>query len=179
MENNFPKIKKSIQDFFEDEDGSITRNKVLMIGGMVLVLGILLSEDVFAAHRSHSTHRSHSSHRSSNSKHGSHSSHSSSHSTHSNHATHGTHSSHASHISYTESKNYGSTTTKSGEAWPSLNSIQSIETPAAANIVDTKFASVLNSINTPESGSELLKIGEEISDIQMPPNTPDLTYNKG
>ena len=42
MNDKFPKIQKSIQDFFDDEDGSITRNKMLMIGGMVILLGILL-----------------------------------------------------------------------------------------------------------------------------------------
>ena len=40
-EKKFPKISKSIQDFFEDEDGSITRNKALLMGGMILVLGML------------------------------------------------------------------------------------------------------------------------------------------
>ena len=40
-DKKFPKISKSIQDFFEDEDGSITRNKALLMGGMILVLGML------------------------------------------------------------------------------------------------------------------------------------------
>lgn len=59
-EKKFPKISKSIQDFFEDEDGSITRNKALLMGGMILVLGMLFSDEVYAAHRTHSTHRTHS-----------------------------------------------------------------------------------------------------------------------
>ena len=50
-EKKFPKISKSIQDFFEDEDGSITRNKALLMGGMILVLGMLFSDEVYAAHR--------------------------------------------------------------------------------------------------------------------------------
>ena len=54
-EKKFPKISKSIQDFFEDEDGSITRNKALLMGGMILVLGMLFSDEVYAAHRTHST----------------------------------------------------------------------------------------------------------------------------
>lgn len=45
-EKKFPKISKSIQDFFEDEDGSITRNKALLMGGMILVLGMLFSDGV-------------------------------------------------------------------------------------------------------------------------------------
>ena len=54
-EKKFPKISKSIQDFFEDEDGSITRNKALLMAGMILVLGMLFSDEVYAAHRTHST----------------------------------------------------------------------------------------------------------------------------
>ena len=172
MEDKFPKIKKSIQDFFEDEDGSITRNKVLAIGGMVIILGMLLAEQVYAAHRTHYTHRTHSSHRTSN-KHGSHSSHYTSHSTHSDHYTHGSHSSHTSHVSYTDSKNYGSTSTSTGAAWPELSDIQSVETPQTSNIVTEEISAVLNAINTPQI-SQL----EQAVDIQTPPKTPELTNNK-
>ncbi len=52
MNDKFPSIKKSIMDFYHDEDGSITRNKALMIGGMMLVLGILMADDIYAVHRS-------------------------------------------------------------------------------------------------------------------------------
>lgn len=186
MSDRFPKIKKSIQDFFEDEDGSITRNKVLMIGGMVIILGVLLSDEVYAAHRTHYTHRTHSTHRTSNSKHGSHNSHSSSHrthSTHSDHYTHGSHSSHASHVSYTDSSNYGSTTTSSGRAWPNLSDVQSFETPTSTNIATTtstkEIASVLNAISNPELGVQIPQIGKAEADLQVPPDTPQFTQNKG
>lgn len=58
-EDKFPKIQKSIQDFFEDEDGSITRGKALTIGGMVIVLGLLLADTAYATHGSHDSHASH------------------------------------------------------------------------------------------------------------------------
>ena len=180
MDNKFPKIKKSIKDFFDDEDGSITRNKVLMIGGMVLILGMLLGEEVLAAHRSHYTHRTHSSHRSSNSQHGSHythSSHYSSHSTHSDHYTHGSHSSHASHVSYSNSQNYGSTDTYSGADWPDLSEVQSIDTPAFDDFttsVPQEINTLLNEIVTPEIGMESLQIENVEADIQIPPDTPKI-----
>lgn len=173
MDDKFPKIKKSIQDFFEDEDGSITRNKVLAIGGMVLILGMLLADQVYAAHRTHYTHRTHSTHKTSN-KHGSHSSHYTSHSTHSDHYTHGSHSSHTSHVSYTDSTNYGSTSTSTGADWPKLSDIQSVEVPSSSTAILTeKVSSVLNAINTPQI-SQL----EQAIDIQTPPKTPKLTNNK-
>ncbi len=168
MNDKFPKIKKSISDFFEDDDGSITRNKVLMIGGMILVLGLLLGEEIYAAHRTHSTHRTHSSHRTSNSKHGSHSTHYSSHSTHSDHYTHGSHSSHASHVSYTESSNYGSTRTSTGRAWPELSDIQSVETPTLTDITINDNLQVFSEDIIPDGLSE---------DIQTPPETPEFKNN--
>lgn len=182
MSDKFPKIKKSIQDFFEDEDGSITRSKVLMIGGMVIILGMLLSDEVYAAHRTHYTHRTHSTHRTSNNKHGSHSSHSSSHSTHSDHYTHGSHSSHASHVSYTDSSNYGSTNTSTGRAWPKLADVQSFESPVSTNIAtsaEAEITTLLNAISNPETGVQIPKIGDVEATIQTPPDTPKFTQNKG
>lgn len=92
----FPKIHRSISDFLYEEEGNIPRSKMLMVGSMVLLLGILYAQDAFAAHKSHSSHRSHSSHSSHRSGSGSHSSHQShqSHVSHSNNA-HNSHSSHA------------------------------------------------------------------------------------
>lgn len=182
MSDKFPKIKKSIQDFFEDEDGSITRSKVLMIGGMVIILGMLLSDEVYAAHRTHYTHRTHSTHRTSNNKHGSHSSHSTSHSTHSDHYTHGSHSSHASHVSYTDSSNYGSTNTSTGRAWPKLADVQSFEAPVSTNIAtsaETEITTLLNAISNPEAGVQIPSIGDVEATIQVPPDTPKFTQNKG
>jgi len=179
MEDKFPKIKKSIQDFFDDQDGSITRSKVLMIGGMVIVFGMLLADEVYAAHRTHSTHRTHSSHRTSNNKHGSHnshSSHSSSHGSHSDHYTHGSHSSHASHVSYTDSNNYGSTYTSSGRSWPDLADIHSIETPSVADISTPEIAQVLNTISNPDLN--LSQLESVNTSIQSPPDTPQFKNGK-
>lgn len=173
MEDKFPKIKKSIQDFFDDQDGSITRNNVLMIGGMVMVLSMLLADDVYAAHRTHYTHRTHSTHRSSNGGHGSHSTHYSSHSTHNDHATHNSHDSHTSHVSYsTSGPSYGSTLTQSGRDWPSLSDMQSIETPTptATDISIPEISTALNSVSTDIPDSEI--------NIQTPPNTPQINGNK-
>lgn len=57
----FPHIQKSIDDFLYDEEGNIPMTKVLTIGSMMMILGLLLSDDTFAGHRSHSSHRSHES----------------------------------------------------------------------------------------------------------------------
>ena len=106
-ESLMPKIKKSIEDFLYEEEGNITRNRVLMIGSMMLIMGAILSIDVFAAHGSHKSHSSHKSHRSHSShssgayhrSHVSHTSHSSS--THNSHSS--GHSSHSSHSNVTHS----------------------------------------------------------------------------
>jgi len=87
----FPTIEKRIQGFLSDEEGSIPRSKVLAVGSMLIVMGLLLSS-CDPDHGSHSSHRS--------SSHGSHSSHSSSsHGSHSSHSSHGSHGSHSSHSS--------------------------------------------------------------------------------
>lgn len=57
----FPHVQKSVDDFLSDEEGNIPMGKVLTIGSMIMILGILFAEDVFAAHSSHRSHSSHSS----------------------------------------------------------------------------------------------------------------------
>ena len=95
-ENNeklIPKIHRQISDFLYEEEGNISRGKILTVGSLLLIAGILFSNEAFAAHRSHSSHSSHRSH-SSHSSHKSHSSHSSgSHYSHSSHSN--SHSSHS------------------------------------------------------------------------------------
>lgn len=78
----FPQIKRSIENYLTEEEGNISRSKLLKIGSMVLLMGILFMQDAFAAHRSHSSHESHSSHSSGGGGHSSHESHVS-HSSHS------------------------------------------------------------------------------------------------
>lgn len=77
--NIFPSVKKTISDFLYEEEANISRGKILSIGSLMIIVSILLmTEDVFAGHRSHSSHSSHRSH-------SSHSSHTSS--THASHAS--------------------------------------------------------------------------------------------
>ena len=93
IENNklIPKIHRKISDFLYEEEGNISRGKILTIGSLLLITGIIFSGEIFGAHSSHRSHSSHSSHKShsshsshSSGSHYSHSSHSNSHSSHSN-----------------------------------------------------------------------------------------------
>ena len=87
-ENIIPNIQKQLSEFLYEEEGNISRGKILTVGSLMLIAGIIFADEVYAAHsshRSHSSHSSHSSHRS-HTSHRSHSSHSSS--THYNHASH-------------------------------------------------------------------------------------------
>lgn len=121
----FPKFQKSIEDLIEDEEGNIPGKKLLMLGTMIVVLGSLLSMDVFAGHRSHSSHKSHSSHSSGSGSHGSHSSHES-------HASHTSHSNSASHSNSLYSAE-GDVTYKA----PAASSVPTISTPVVQATADT------------------------------------------
>lgn len=87
----FPEIQKSIQNYLYEEEGNITRNKLLMVGSLAVLMSVLFALDASAGHSSHRSHSSHSSHSS-----GSHSSGHSSHTSHQSHTSSTTHSSHAS-----------------------------------------------------------------------------------
>ena len=52
----FPEIKKSIQNYLYEEEGNITRNKLLMVGSLAVVMSVLFALDAEAGHRSHSSH---------------------------------------------------------------------------------------------------------------------------
>lgn len=93
-DKKFPNIKKSIENYLSDEEGNITRNKILTVGSLAIILGIIYSMDVYAKHGSHSSHKSHSSHSST--------SYIRNHTNHASHSDHLSHSSHASHTSATE-----------------------------------------------------------------------------
>ena len=99
----FPEIKKSIKNYLYEEEGNITRNKLLMVGSLAVIMSVLFALDAEAGHRSHSSHSSHrsSSHGSGHGSHVSHQSHQShqsgsGHSSHSS-SSHGSHSSSAAH----------------------------------------------------------------------------------
>lgn len=88
---DFPKIIDSIDNFLTDEEGNISRNKLLRVGTLVILMSLIVTSEAFAFHESHSSHASHESH----SSHVSHAS-----STHSSHSDHSSHSNHASHSNF-------------------------------------------------------------------------------
>ena len=160
----FPKAKKGIENFLTDQEGNIPRNKILTVGVMTILLGIIFAQDAFAAHRSHSSHRSHQSHRShSNSGHRSHYSHSSSshgsshnshsnvttqhnsHSSHSNvttqhnsHSSHSSHSDHNSHVSHANSSgSHSSHVSSAGYTAPIERSIDLSDLPTEPAVPKT------------------------------------------
>ncbi len=158
MDELFPQIKRKIENLIEDEEGNIPGNRLLTLGTLVVLLGILLAPDAFAAHRSHRSHSSHRAHRSSNNTHGSHASHAS----HSNqvHNNHSSHSSHESHISHTSHSN---------------NAVHSNSRYSAEG--DVSYAPAYNAINgitvppitTSEEPFQLLDVNEA---IELPNSTP-------
>ena len=132
MENNkFPKAKKAIENFINDEDGNITRGKLLTIGSMIVILGSLLSIDVFAKHGSHSSHSSTSYIRG----------HSNSHSSHSNlHSSHSSHTSHSNTVAHSNSK-YSAAGDYTGTLAPKASEIEGIKTPLS-NDFETAIPSI-------------------------------------
>lgn len=100
---DFPDFKKSIEDYLYEEEGNITRNKLLMVGSLALIMSCLFALDVSAGHSSHRSHSSHSSHRSGSGGHYSHSSHES-HQSHQSGSGHSSHSS-GSHSNYSAHSN--------------------------------------------------------------------------
>lgn len=137
MDNSiFPHIRKAVEDFMYDQEGNIPRNKILTVGSMLLILGILLTDDAFADHRSHSSHSSHSSHRSHSSGSGGHSSHSS-HISHSSHVS----SSYSSHSSHSNAAHSNAPAHAShSNAAPSLSTLNGIKAPDALDVVDMASA---------------------------------------
>lgn len=136
MDNLFPTFEKCIENLIEDEEGNIPGNRLLMLGTMIIVLGSMMSMDVFAKHRSHSSHKSHSSHRShSSGSHGNHGSHVS-HQSHQSHTSHSNTSSHSNSVYSAEGDvNYSA---------PSISTIPGISVPPVA-VTDETF--VLPEVN--------------------------------
>ena len=48
----FPKVNKALTDFLNDEDGNISRKRLVSIGSFILLMSIINFDTVFA-HRSH------------------------------------------------------------------------------------------------------------------------------
>ena len=57
MDELFPSLKRSLENLIEDEEGNIPGKKLLALGTMVVILGSLMSMDVFAGHRYNSYNR--------------------------------------------------------------------------------------------------------------------------
>lgn len=140
-----PKINKKISDFLYEEEGNISRGKILTVGSLLLVAGILFADEVYGAHRSHSSHGSHSSHSSSSYGGGGHSSHES-HQSHQSHQSGSTHSNHSSSAT-THSSHSSSTTT----------------TPSHNNTAVTQSESVTVKETLPD-----------FQKPQIPPSTPEI-----
>ena len=88
--DDFPKVKRSIENFLYDEEGNIPRSKILTVGTMMMLLGMVYFQNVHATHSSHSSHSSHQSGSySDSSSHVSHSSHTSHQSGITTHGSHG------------------------------------------------------------------------------------------
>ena len=134
----FPHVKKKIDDFLYDEEGNIPINKVMTIGSMMLVLGLLMADDAYAAHKSHSSHRSHSSHSSGYGGHSSHSSHSSGTSYKTTQEP-----AHVSHNNVAPDKSVMNAMSQVGDAdkaniYPALHSIKDVKVPMDTTGLDVK-----------------------------------------
>lgn len=93
----FPKVNKALTDFLNDEDGNISRKRLVSIGSFILLMSIM-NYDAVLAHGSHVSHSSHESHSST--------SYIRDHTNHSSHSDHGSHSSHNSHTSHSNTASH-------------------------------------------------------------------------
>lgn len=168
----FPHIQEAITNFLYDEEGNIPRNKVLTIGAMVIVLGILMTDDVFAGHRSHSSHTSHSSH-------GSHSSGSGEHISHQSHVSHTSHVSSSSGGLGHSSGSTGGTAAHGDHAnhvthnnvAPPISQVGAIKTPVGAENEALEIANFGNILQT-QNGLQMAS--SAVLPIQSAPDTPEI-----
>jgi hypothetical protein len=151
---SFPVLKRSIEDFMYEEEGNITRNKMLTIGSMVLIMGIVLSQDVFAAHSSHSSHKSHSSSRTASS--------------------HSSHESHSSHSSSVTSSAGGSTSSYSYGGTSSSTSSNTYVEPTT--VTTTEYVPAPSAIGVPKTPepTTVSATVPEVNAVQAIPSTPDV-----
>jgi hypothetical protein len=138
----FPQIEKSISDLIGDEEGNVPRNKLVVIGSAIMLMGLVMGIDVFGAHSSHRSHSSHSSH-SSTSYHRSHVSHTS-HTSSSWHNSHASHSSSSVSGSGITSSGGGTGSTSAGAGSKAASAAKSgatvsVEIPKIQNPVSDKF----------------------------------------
>ncbi len=146
MIDNFPTIKKSIEDLINDEEGNIPRGKLITIGSTLMLMGMIMGIDVYATHGSHKSHSSHSStsyvrsHSStsyvrSHSSHGSHTSHASHASSQTSDAsTHASHSNtHSSAPAHVNSNTTPTHISNAGGSVPGTSEIPALQTPVPDN----------------------------------------------
>ena len=129
----FPQVKKGIDAFLQDEEGNIPRSKILTVGSLMMLMGIIYGQNIYAAHQSHSSHSSHVSGSGSHSSHESHQSHQShvSASTHSSHSNSSPQSNAAPHSNSAPSSSVPSSSDSITKHVPTskMKSIGSIQTP--------------------------------------------------
>ncbi|NCC45159.1 MAG: zinc transporter 7 [Clostridia bacterium] len=177
------RVLNSYENLIEDEEGNIPGKKLLMLGTMIVILGSLLSTDVFAGHRSHSSHSSHRSHSSHSS--GSHGNSHSNHGSHSSHESHQSHSSHSNTSSHSNSQ-YSSEGDISYSA-PATSRVPGVEDQTISATTDTfklpavnqnvaipngtPTSSIMPSLAVPASS-----IDTEIdaSELHIPPSTDEI-----
>ena len=182
IDSIFPSIKHSIADLIEDEDGNITRGKLLAIGTFIVLMSTLFCSETLAAHGSHSSHSSHSSH-ASTSYHRSHSSHSQ-HGSHDSHSSHGSHTSHSNTATHSNS-NYSARGDLGVAAAPTASEItgvralplfdnQTISVPMIKTEIalpqvtpDSLIPAIAIPLDTPQ-------LAMPSSEVQTPPGTPTI-----
>lgn len=160
----FPQIKKTIDDFISDEDGNITRSKLVTIGTMVLLMSVMAGIDVYATHRSHSSHTSHSS-TSYIRDHGNHGSHGS----HSNHSNHSSHSSHTSHSNIATHSNSLYSAEGDVQYAPLVENIPGVSSVPQSNspYIDSALGGNLGKTLPTISGLKTIPKVEEIDDVDL------------
>ena len=153
----FPKVQKTIEDFFNDEDGNITRSQMVTIGALVLVMSIMSAMDTYAKHASHKSHSSHGS-----------TAYIRTHTNHNSHSDHGSHSSHSSHTSHSNTASHS-------------NSIYSSEGdvtygPNVSSIPGISANTQPNSALTSGDAASTNNVTASIADTAFPtvPNAPDV-----
>lgn len=148
----FPKVSKSIEDFILDEDGNITRNRLVAIGTMIVLMSLLTGLEVLAKHGSHRSHSSHESHSST--------AYIRNHTNHASHSDHYSHSSHASHSSHTSHSNTASHS----------NSIYSAE----GDVAYGPAVSDIPGVNVPQSNEQLVINNGMVMAIPTVPAAPQM-----
>lgn len=140
----FPKVKRSIENLIEDEEGNIPTHRLLAIGTIIVLMSNFLAIESFAKHSSHKSHSSHSSHVSGS--HGSHNNHGS----HESHVSHGSHTSHSNTASHSNS-NYSAAGDYGTPKAPAASSITGIKVPTISSTADVVLPTVNADIAAPEA----------------------------